>query len=123
MDARSVALAYLQAVGEKRFDDVRALLHEDLEFTAGSRTLDKAETLAALRRLGLILDRNEFRKTFVDGDEVCVIYDFVTDTPVGPVPSVEWIRIEDGKVRSVLLVFERERWPEVLEVLAQRAGA
>jgi hypothetical protein len=59
---------------------------------------------------------------FVDGDDAIVFYDFVTDTPVGAVTSVELLRFEDGKVREIDLVFERDRWPEVLEELGRRLG-
>jgi hypothetical protein len=47
-----------------------------------------------------------------------VIYDFVTDTPVGAVASVEWLKIEDDRIASVHLIFENARWPEVLDTLA-----
>jgi hypothetical protein len=51
---------------------------------------------------------------------VLVVYDCVTDTPVGAVPTAEWLTIEDGQVRSIQLLFERERWPEALAELEKR---
>jgi hypothetical protein len=122
-DPRTVALAYLEAVGQKQFDRVAALLHPDLEFKLGNNASGKDEYIAALRRLGPILLRNEIRQTVADGNEICVLYDFLTDTAVGPVPTVEWLTIEGQQVRSVRLMFERERWPEVLAELARRATA
>src|SRR5207245_1536326 len=68
-----------------------------------------------------IILRNEIRKLFVDGDEACVIYDFVTDTPAKAVPSVEYIKMRNGRILSSLLVFERLHWPEVQAVLKGRA--
>ncbi len=53
---------------------------------------------------------------------MCLIYDFVTDTPVGAVPTVEWLRVEDGRIRSVWLLFDRQPWPAVMEEVARRAG-
>jgi hypothetical protein len=50
-----------------------------------------------------------------------VIYDFVTDTPVGAVLSVEHLKVRDGRIASSLLVFERLHWPEVRAELAARA--
>lgn len=53
----------------------------------------------------------------------CVIYDFVTDTPVGAVVSVEYVKFKDGRIASSLLVFERLHWPEVMAELQKRASA
>jgi hypothetical protein len=61
------------------------------------------------------------QKISVDGDEVCVIYDFVTDTPVGPVPSVEWIGMRNGKTKSVRLNFHCLEWPAIKEGALRRA--
>jgi hypothetical protein len=36
-----------------------------------------------------------------------VIYDLVTDTEIGAVPTVEWLRIEDGRIRSIHLFYDR----------------
>jgi hypothetical protein len=85
--------------------------------------LGKDEYATALRRLTLIMRRNDVRRVFAEGNEACVVYDFVTDTPVGPVASVELLGLEDGLIRTGLLVFEREHWPEVMAELERRAGA
>jgi limonene-1,2-epoxide hydrolase len=116
--------AYIEAVGQKRFDAVAAQLHPDMEFSSpGLATIRGADRyLAALQRLAVIISRNEIRKIFVDGDEACVIYDFVTDTHVGAVPSVEWIGMEDGKIKSVRLIFHSLEWPAVREEAVRRAG-
>lgn len=124
-DPGRVAREYVEAVGEKRFDRVAALLHPDVDFTGpDGKTMHGAEPyVAVLERLAPILARNEVRKVFVDGDEACVLYDFVTDTPVGAVPSTEWLRVEGGRVRSIRLVFHTAAWPRVLEELKARLRA
>jgi hypothetical protein len=118
-----LAKAYIEAVGNKEFAKLPEFLHKDVEFTSpGLATLQGAQDyMAALKRLGVILLRNDVKKTFAGGDEVCIIYNFVTDTPVGAVPSVEWLGIEDGKIKSVRLIFHSLRWPEVREEVMRRA--
>ena len=111
-DPAALARAYIEAVGEKRLDDVAGVLHPELELTLGGVSHDKEQYLGALRRLGAILDRNEVTRVFVDGSDVCVVYDFVTGTPVGAARSVELLAVDDGLTREVELIFERERWPE-----------
>jgi len=115
--------SYIDAVGEGRLDDIRPMLDPDAEFTFGDTTLRGAENfVGGFRRLVPIIKRNEIRKIFVDGDEACVIYDFVTDTPVGPVVSVEYLKFKNGRIASSLLVFERLHWPEVMAELTKRAA-
>jgi hypothetical protein len=35
-------------------------------------------------------------------DELCVLYDFMTNTPVGAVASAEWLTFDEDKIVSVL---------------------
>src|SRR4030095_9104521 len=92
-DRKSLALEYLNAVGKHEYDTVEALVAPDLQFRGPSRTLTSAaELVVALKRLAAIHVGNEVKRVFVDGDEVCVIYDFVTDTAEGAVPTIEWLR-------------------------------
>jgi hypothetical protein len=106
-----IARADVEAVGDKELGTIQALLAPDVQFTGPAMTLSSAaEVLTALRRIGAIHVRNEIRRVFVDGNEACVIYDFVTDTAIGTVPTVEWLRIEGGRIRSVNLYYDRAPW-------------
>lgn len=113
--------AYIQAVGEHRLEDLRGMLEPDATFTLGDATFRGVDAfIGAFVRLMPILERNDIRKIFVDGNEACVIYDFVTSTPAGPVLSVEYLTFQDDRIKSSLLVFEKQHWPEVMAVLIER---
>jgi hypothetical protein len=115
--------AYIEAVGQKQFEQVSNFLQPAVEFTLPGRTIQGVQAyISSLRKLGPILLRNDVKKIFVDGNDACVIYDFVTDTSVGAVPSVEWLTIEDGRIRSIRLIFHSKPWPAVLEELARRSA-
>jgi hypothetical protein len=115
--------SYVKAVGERRLEALPAMLDPDAEFIVGDTTLRGAEAfVGAFERLVPIIERNDIRKVFVDGDEACVIYDFVTNTRVGPVLSVEHIKVRNGRIASALLVFERLHWSEVMGEVAERAA-
>jgi ketosteroid isomerase-like protein len=121
--SEAIALAYLDAVGKKELDRVADLVAPDIRFVGPAMTITSAQDLlAALRRIGAIHVRNEIKRVFSDGDEVCVIYDFVTDT-VGALPTIEWMRIRDGRIRSVNLYYDQVPWIRVREELAKRATA
>jgi len=120
-DIRGLLTSYIQAVGERRLSDLAPMLEPDAEFTLGDNTARGRDAyMGAFRRLLPIIDRNEIRHVFVDGDQACVVYDFVTSTPVGPVLSVEHVKLRNGRIASSTLVFERLHWPEVLAVLKER---
>jgi SnoaL-like domain len=123
MDAsiHDLTTTYIQAVGEHRLESLREMLDPDAEFRLGDNTFRGPDAfIGAFVRLMPILERNDIRRIFVDGDEACVIYDFVTDTPAGPILSIEYLKFRDGRIASSLLVFERLHWPEVMKVLLER---
>jgi hypothetical protein len=119
----TIAEAYIRAVGDKQFDAVSRCLHPAVEFSSPDlATLHGADQyIGALRRLGTILLRNEVKRTFAQENEVCIIYDFVTDTPVGALPSVEWLQFENGKIKSVYLIFHSLHWPAARDEAMRRA--
>ena len=83
-DTRDLVTSYIKAVGENRLEALLPMLDPDAEFVVGDTTLRGADAfIGGFRRLTPIILRNEIRKLFVDGNEACVIYDFVTDTPAG----------------------------------------
>ena len=51
-------------------------------------------------------------KLLLQATGIAAAYDFVTTTPVGAVPSVEWLELRDDRIASVYLLFDKERWPE-----------
>ena len=122
-DAKQVSIEYIEACGRKDYDTLSRLLAPTMTFVGpGNALTGAAPYLAVLRRLGPVWVRSEVKKVFVDGDEICVIYDFVTETPAGAVPIVEWLRIENGQVASVTLFFDRVTFKPAADELARRAA-
>ena len=123
-DPKALALAYLDAVSKKEFNKLNDLLAPDLKFTGPSMTRSTAQDfVSALKRLGAIHVRNEVKRVFADDNEACVIYDFVTDTPAGALPTIEWLHFEEGRIRSIHLYYDRVPWKTVMDEIAQRATA
>jgi ketosteroid isomerase-like protein len=120
-DPEDIAIAYLDAVSRKDLDRIEALVAPDIRFVGPASTIMGArDLLAAFRRIVAIHVRNEIKRVFRDGDEVCVIYDFVTDT-VGALPTVEWMRIEGGRILSVNIYYDQVPWLKLREEIATRA--
>ena len=123
-DRKTLALAYLNAVGKQQYDKVEALLAPDLQFRGPSMT--RTSAAGAPRRRSSAWGPSTSATTssgvFVDGDEVCVIYDFVTDTPAGALPTIEWLRFDGERIRSIDLYYDRLPWQTVMAVIAERAA-
>src|SRR5690242_19117932 len=121
-DIEKLAREYLGAVGEKDPRKVEKLLAPDVTFVGPVLNLKGAgDVLAALRRIGAVHVRNDIKRVFVDGDEACVIYDFVTDT-VGVVPTIEWLTFAGDRIRAVKLYYDQLPWQTLRQELAQRAA-
>jgi len=122
-DRKALALEYLDAVAGQDFSRVEALLAPDLRFRGPAMTRSSAaDFIAALRHLGAIHVRSDVKRVFVEGDEVCLIYDFVTDTPAGALPTIEWLRFDGGRIRSIDLYYDRLPWQSVMAVMSERAA-
>jgi predicted ester cyclase len=116
----AVALAYLDAVGKKELDRVASLVDPEVRFTGPmSNYTGVRDLLAAFRNIGAIHVRNDIVRVFSDGNEVCVIYDFVTDT-VGALPTIEWLRVENGRIQSINLYYDQVPWMKLREEMARR---
>lgn len=102
-----VALGYFEAWSKKDYDRSGAYLDENLSFKGPIDSFNTAkEYLQAIRRLAQIVVEVKTKKTFIDGKDVCFIYDLVTNTPAGTVPCAEWIHADEGKVKSIRVYFD-----------------
>jgi SnoaL-like domain len=119
---RDLVMEYVSAAGERRFDRLAELVHPDATFggTVKAETRGAEAFVQGFRNLGPIIARNDVRELVVEGNRAAVLYDFVTDTAVGPVLSAEFLTVEDGLIRSSVLLFDHRRWPEVVRELQAR---
>jgi hypothetical protein len=113
---------YVAAAGDGRIEALAELVHPDATFggTVGTETRGADAFVQGFRNLAPIVRRNEVRTLLVEDDRAAVLYDFVTDTSVGPVLCAEFLTFDDGLIRSSTLLFDWRRWPEVLAELRLR---
>jgi hypothetical protein len=119
---RDLVLEYVAAAGGRRFDQLAELVHPEATFggTVKGEIHGRDALVQGFRNLRPIIVRNDVRELIVEGNRASVLYDFVTDTPVGPVLSAEFLTVEDGLIRSSTLLFDHRRWPEVVQELQAR---
>src|SRR6266516_1037427 len=114
-DAAQVAEGFFDAWTSKDFERARSLLNVDASFEGPIDSFSDADSyIASLKQLSGIVTGAEKQKVFVDGDDVCVIYDLKT----APVPSsrtCEWYRVRGGKIASVSVVFDARPFAPLFE--------
>jgi ketosteroid isomerase-like protein len=114
-DAVQVAEDFFVAWTGKDFNRARALLHDDLTFRGPIDSFDDADAyMQAIQGLSQIVTGAEKRKVFVDGDDVCIIYDLRT-APVPNAPTAEWYRVRDGRIASITLFFDARPFAPLFE--------
>lgn len=122
-DRKTLTLEYLQAVAARDYAKLERVLSPELQFRGPTMTRTSAQDfIGALKRLSAIHVRNDVKRVFVDGNEACVIYDFVTDTSAGALSTIEWLHFEGGRIGAIDLYYDRLPWQSVMETIAQRAA-
>lgn len=115
-DAKAVADGFFRAWTKGDFDTARSLLHDDVNFAGPIDSFNDADAyIGALRGLSQIVQSTEEQKVFVDGNDVCVLYDLVTNTPAGTAPTAEWYRVRDGKISAVRVYFDARPFAPMFE--------
>ncbi len=105
--ALEVVQAYMQALGGGDMAAARKYLHDVFSFSGPFDTFDKPEPyLEALKKLHSMVKRVDMKKIFVDGNDVCALYDLVTNTQAGTAFIAEWYQVKSDKIASIRVVFD-----------------
>jgi hypothetical protein len=114
-DAAKIAEEFFSAWTNKDFERARELVHDDLSFEGPIDSFSDADSyLASLKQLSGIVTGVDMQKVFVDGQEVCVIYDLKT-APVPSARTCEWYRVRDAKIAWVSVVFDARPFAPLFE--------
>jgi len=98
---------FQQAIGKGDFTVARQLLEDNLSFRGPIDTFHKPEPyLEALKKLQPIIQRIDVLKMFADGNDVCVLCDMVTNSPIGTAFVCEWYQVKGEKISAVRVVFD-----------------
>jgi SnoaL-like domain len=105
--AAVIAEKFIRSIAAGEFETAGQLLGSDFSFEGPFDSFGSAEPyLAALQRLHAMVLGVKIRKVFVEGDDVCVLYDLNTNSPAGTAFVCEWMRLRGGKIASIRAVFD-----------------
>jgi SnoaL-like domain len=100
---------YLERFASGDVDGAAELLADGFTFSGPILQADgKAEFLAGSATAAAMARGCTIHHQWVDGDDVCSIYDFGIETPAGTgaIPMAEWSVIRGGKLVSSRLLFD-----------------
>lgn len=105
--AKEIVMGYQKALGEGDWKAARTFLDDKMSFKGPIAAYDTPEPyLKDLQQLHHIVEDVKMQKMFVDGDDVCLLYDMVTNTPAGTAFICEWHHVKNGKISAVRVVFD-----------------
>jgi len=105
--AKDIVMEYQRALGSNDWTAARRFLKDDMKFKGPIAAYDRPEPyLEDLKKLHPIIKGVDMKKIFVDGDDVCLLYDMITNTPAGTAFISEWYHVEGKKIASVRVVFD-----------------
>ena len=103
----AVAARCLDAWTSGDFDTTRSLLADDVTFVGPLGHTEGADAyVEGVRGMAKMVKGVDRRQVIADGDNVCIIYDLVTDTPAGAIATAGWYGLRDGKIVSVRAYFD-----------------
>ncbi len=106
-NAKDVVLGFQGAMGRDDWQAARRFLDDHMSFSGPFDRFDRPEPyLEALQKLHPIVERVDLHKAFVDGDDVCVVYDLVTKTPAGTALVAEWHHVRGEKIDNIRVIFD-----------------
>jgi limonene-1,2-epoxide hydrolase len=106
-NANKIVSDYQQALGKGDFAAARKFMDDNLLFQGPLATFHSPEPyFEALKKLHPIIQRIDMKKIFADGNDVCVLYDMVTDSPAGTAFVCEWYQVKGEKIADLRVVFD-----------------
>jgi len=100
---KDVVISYIEALDGRRYEEAMRFLDDNVRIKgpAGEtfgKPLDFVEMLRKYR------GRYDLKKLFVDGEDVCILYDLATTGPTVFMSS--WYQVRNGKITSIQTVFD-----------------
>jgi limonene-1,2-epoxide hydrolase len=103
--AKETVMEYLQALVERRdFQSARSYISDNISYVSPLNSFDRAEPYLKYNE-HLNLPKFDIKKVFVDGQDVCLLYELNVGTPPVTLLVCGWFHVnDDGKISSIRYV-------------------
>jgi hypothetical protein len=102
-NVREVVMSYVEAMDRRDFASVRQYL-QDSVFIKGPAGEAFRSPDDFLKMMEQQRGRYDIKKVFVDGEDVCLLYNFVTEKAA--VFFCSWYQVKGGKIASIQTIFD-----------------
>ena len=101
--AKEIVMSYINALDSQNYGSARSLLADNVlvKGPAGEAFRSPGEFISMMQKQR---GKYDIKKVFVDGEDVCLLYDFTTGTVTTFFSS--WYKVKDGKIISIQTVFD-----------------
>jgi ketosteroid isomerase-like protein len=103
MTPKEVVLSYIDAMGKRDYAGARQYLSDNV-FIKGPAGEAFRSADDFLKMMEQQRGKYDMKKVFVDGADVCLLYDFVTEKVTTFFCS--WYQVKDGKIATIRTVFD-----------------
>ena len=105
--AKEIVMEYLQALVERRdFQSARSYISDNISYVGPLNSFDRAEPYLKYNE-HLNLPKFDIKKVFVDGQDVCLLYELNIGSPPVALFVCGWFHVnDDGKISSLRLAFD-----------------
>ncbi|MGW0197688.1 hypothetical protein [Nonomuraea sp. NPDC003201] len=111
MSAREVVKAYHDARFRGAVEEAAALVGEPFSFRSPFiSSADPAGHLAGLEGFLRVVTEVEMISELYGESEATLVYDVHTATPAGIQRTAEHFRLRDGKISTIMLIFDAAPW-------------
>jgi hypothetical protein len=107
-NSKTIVLAYHDAFYKNDKAVVRQLLADNGNFIGPLNSFTNADAFLESAAIFMKLSKStEIKKIFMDGEDVCILYDSTTIVPSIPTfPVASWFKIESGKIKFFQVHFD-----------------
>jgi len=103
MSARETVISYIDAMGKRDYAAAKRYLNANVFIQGpGGEAFRSADDF--LKMMEQQRGKYDMKKVFVDGDDVCLLYDFITEKVTTFFCS--WYQVKEGKISSIRTVFD-----------------
>ncbi|HZP64409.1 MAG TPA: nuclear transport factor 2 family protein [Terriglobales bacterium] len=103
MSAKELVLAYIDAMGARDYATAKRYLSASVFIKGmGGEAFRSADDF--LKMMEQQRGKYDIKKVFVDGDDVCLLYDFRTEKVTAFFCS--WHQVKEGKIATIRTVFD-----------------
>lgn len=105
--SREIVERYMRAYYSGNVEGARVFLAKDLHWTGPGAHLEPADAfIRGSVHAAKSLRGHEIKKDFVDGSDVCVLFDPLLNRQVERIAMVNWFRLDGGRIVSIDTLFD-----------------